>query len=124
MELNPEKDLEIDVPNLSDEFRNFPKIMYRYSLIRADTEKQFNIAKAKLKEIRAVTRKRIRAETSGKLTENNLEAEIDVDPVVLEVQRRMIEAEHLSNTWAGAVESLRAKKDVLIQLGSDRRKEM
>jgi hypothetical protein len=124
MELNPEIDLEIDVANLTKEFKDFPVVMYRYSLYRAKIETQRDIAKAKLKEIRAVVRKKVKMDSSIKHTENSIEAEIDTDPSVMEAQMKFIRAEHDASTWAGAVESMRAKKDVLIQLGSDRRKEM
>ena len=123
MELNPEVDLSVNVANLHAELRNFPLVLYRYSCYKADVEKKRDIAKAKLKEIRAVTRKRIKGYNSVKHTENSLEAEIDTDPTVLEVQRRFIEAEHDAATWAGAVESMRAKKDMLVQLSADSRKE-
>jgi RecB family endonuclease NucS len=87
-------------------------------------EAQRDVAKAKLKEIRAITRKRIRQDTTVKHTESSLEAEIDTDPQVIEAQMKFIRAEHDAATWYGAVDSMKAKKDVLIQLGSDRRKEI
>ena len=124
MELNPENDLKVNVADLSNEFRHFASVLYKYSCQRADVEKKRDIAKAKLKEVRAQARKRIKADTSVKHTENSIEAEIDTDPVVLQAQYAFIDAEHESATVGGAVESMRAKKDCLIQLGSDRRKEM
>lgn len=123
MTLNPEVDLEINVSDLHNEFRRFPTVMYQYSLRKADADKRASVAKAKLKEIRAVTLKRVKGDPSVKHTEKSLEAEMDTDPMVLEVQRRLIEAEHDAATWYGAIESMRAKKDCLIQLGADRRKE-
>jgi hypothetical protein len=124
MELNPEIDLAIDVANLSAEFRNFPTTMYRYSLHRAKVEAQRDMAKARLKEVRATVYKRVKSDTSAKHTQSSLEAEVDTDPTVIEAQTKFIRAEHDATTWAGAMESMRAKKDVLIQLGSDRRKEI
>jgi hypothetical protein len=124
MEFNPEKDLVIDVANLTSEFRDFPVIFYRYCLKKAEAEKTVDLAKGKIKELRATTRKRIKADVSVKHTENSLEADIDTDLVVIEAQKRLAQAEHDAATIAGAVESMRAKKDCLIQLGSDRRKEI
>lgn len=123
MELNPEVDLEVDVGNLSTEFRKFSVILYRYSKYRAQVNAQRDMAKAILKELKATTRKRIKADISVKHTENSIEAEIDTDPLVMEAQRKFIRAEHDASTWDGAVESMRAKKDCLIQLGADARKE-
>lgn len=124
MELNPETDLSIDVANLTSEFKSFPITMYRYSQYRAKIEAQRDMAKAKLKEVRATVYKRVKNDTSAKHTQSSLEAEIDTDPTVIDAQMKLIRAEHDATTWAGAVESMRSKKDVLIQLGSDRRKEM
>ena len=124
LELNPEKDLEIEVSNLSAEFRNFAVVMYRYSVHRAKVESRLDIAKAKLDEVKAMTYKNIKSNVAIKHTEKSIEAEIDTDPAVQEAQRQFIKAKHDAATWAGAVDSMRAKKDCLIQLGSDRRKEV
>ena len=124
MELNPEVDLEIDVANLTAEFKNFPTIMYRYALYRAKIEAKRDMAKAKLKEVKAAVYKRVKSDISAKHTQSSIEAEIDIDPTVIEAQGKLIRAEHDATTWSGAMESMRAKKDCLIQLGSDRRKEM
>ena len=123
MELNPDIDLAIDINNLTLEFKNFPIVLYRYSQQRAKVEAQRDIAKAYLKEVRAIVRKKIKSDSSVKHTENSIEAEIDTDPSVLEAQRKFIRAEHDATTINGAVESMRAKKDMIIQLGADNRKE-
>lgn len=124
MELNPDIDLSIDVANLTEEFRVFPLKMFRYSQQRAKIEVQRDMAKARLKEVRATVYKRVKSDLSAKHTQTSIEAEIDTDPDVIKANGALIRAEHDATTWAGAVESMRSKKDVLIQLGSDRRKEM
>ena len=124
MELNPDKDLSVDVANLTEEFRVFPLVMFRYSQHRAKVETQRDMAKAKLKEVRAIVYKRVKSDTSAKHTQSSLEAEVDTDPTVIDAHMKLIRAEHDATTWAGALESMRAKKDCLIQLGSDRRKEI
>ena len=123
MELNPDTDLSIDVSNLSLEFRSFPTLLYCYCQYKAKVEAQRDVAKAKLKEVRAITYKRIKSDSAAKYTEKGLEAEIDTDPIVLEAQMKLIRTEHDAATWAGAVDSMKAKKDCLIQLGADSRKE-
>ena len=123
MELNPDVDLDIDVSNLSAEFRRFPITLYRYSQYRAKIETQRDMAKAMLKELRATVYKRVKSDVSAKHTQSSLEAEIDTDPTVIEASRKLMRAEHDATTWAGAVESMRSKKDVLIQLGADQRKD-
>jgi hypothetical protein len=124
MELNPETDLEIDVNDLTAEFKKLSLMLFRYYQNKAKVEAQRDIAKAKLKETRAIVRKRIKLDTSVKHTESSLEAEIDTDPQVIEAQNKFVRAEHDAATWYGAVDSMKAKKDCLIQLGSDRRKEI
>jgi hypothetical protein len=124
MELNPDVDLTINVFDLTTEFREFPIIMYRYMQMRAKMDARRDIAKSKLKEIRALVYKRIKSDNSVKHTAQSMDAEIDVDPEVLEANLKFIQAEHDASTWGGAVDSMRAKKDCLIQLGSDRRKEL
>jgi hypothetical protein len=124
MELNPEVDLSIDIGNLTQEFRNLPILLYRYSQQRAKVEAQRDMAKATLKEVKAVVYKRIKSDNSAKHTEKSMEAEIDTDEAVKKANGTLVRAEHDATTWAGAVDSMKAKKDVLIQLGSDRRKEI
>lgn len=124
MELNPETDLSVDVSNLTSEFKTFSITLYRYCLHRADVETKLDIAKAFLKETRALAYKRIKSDISVKHTEKSMEAELDTDPAIMEATRKVIRAEHEAATWAGAVDSMKAKKDCLIQLGSDRRKEI
>lgn len=123
MELNPDKDLSIDVSDLSSEFRSFSLVFYRYCQYKAKVEAQRDVAKAKLKEIRAVTYKRIKSDTSTKHSEKSMEAEIDTDPEVMKAQMSFIKSEHDATTWCGAVDSMKAKKDMLMQLGADARKE-
>lgn len=125
MELNPEVDLSIDIANLTNEFKMLSLTLYRYYQYKAKVEAQRDMAKAKLKETRALVYKRIKSDpTTAKLTEKGLEAEIDTDLTVMEANKAFIRAEHDATTWSGAVDSMKAKKDCLIQLGSDRRKEM
>jgi hypothetical protein len=123
MELDPEKDLTIDVSNLGSEFREFSLLLYRYTCYRAKIETQRDVAKARLKEQRAIIRKKVKSDLSVKHTENSIEAEIDTDPTVIDANMKLIRAEHDASTWAGAVESMRAKKDCLIQIGADQRKD-
>lgn len=124
MEMNPEVDLFIDIHNLTGEFRNLPVTLFRYYQHKAKVEATRDVAKARLKEVRAITYKRIKSDTTKKHTENSMDAEIETDPDVQKAQQGYIRAEHDATTWAGAVDSMKAKKDSLIQLGSDRRKEI
>lgn len=122
MDLNPETDLSVDIHNLTSEFRYLPGLLFRYYQYKAKIESVRDIAKAKLKETRAVAYKNIRSGPT-KHSEKSMEAEIDADPDVMSAQMRLIKAEHDATTWSGAVDSMKAKKDMIIQLGADSRKE-
>ena len=113
MELNPDSDLIINIDELTSEFRNFPSVFYRYCLYKAKVEAQRDLAKAKLKEAKAIAYKRIKSDTTIKHTEKSMEAEIDTDPEVMDAQIKMIRAEHDASTWSGAVESMKSKRIVL-----------
>jgi hypothetical protein len=123
-ELNPDVDLQINVNDLTTEFRKLPHILYEYYKQRAEAAKKRDIAKAAVKEARAKAYKRLKADTTAKRTEAAMDAEIETDPDVLRRVGALIMAEHETSTIEGAVESMKAKKDCLIQLGSDRRKEI
>jgi hypothetical protein len=123
MELNPLVDLEVNGNNLTQEFRTHSLLFYRYYSKKADLERDRDIAKARVKEARAVAYKKFKSDVTVKHTEKSLEAEIDTDFTVLQAQAALIEAEHAAETMVGAVQSMSAKKDLLIQLGADQRKE-
>jgi hypothetical protein len=123
MELNPEVDLEVNVNDLTSEFKKLSLLLYRYYNHKAKVEAQRDLAKAVLKETKAVVYKRFKGDTSVKHTEKSLEAEVDTDQQVMEATRKLLKAEHDATTWGGAVDSLKAKKDMLMQIGADRRKE-
>lgn len=123
MQINPEVDLTIDIHNLTSEFQRLALVLFQYYKYKAQVEEKRDIAKAKLKEVRAIAYKRIRSDMSRKHTENSTEADIDTDPDVLAAQSVFFSAEHDATTWSGAVDSMKAKKDSLIQLGADSRKE-
>lgn len=124
MELNPEVDLAIDIDNLTSELRSFSPKLYRYYQHKAKVETQRDLAKTILKETKAEAYKRLKSDPKVKHTEKSLEAEIDTDQQVMDAQRKFIRAEHDATTWNGAVDSMKAKKDCLVQLNSDRRKEV
>lgn len=121
-ELNFEKDNTIDVAALSKEFRNFPPTLYRYCEIKAEAKETAELKKAEYEELRSAKYIEIKSK-EGKVTEANVSAMIEVDPDVKKAYRELLSAKRDLETIEGYVESLRAKKDMLIQLGADARKE-
>lgn len=122
MKLNPSEDLEIDSTDLQAEFKKLPRTIHAYCEQKADAEREYDRLKFLLEEVRAKVYKDLRG-SGVKHTEKSLEAELDCHPDVLAVQDMMLTAKRELATWIGGVESLRAKKDCLIQLGADARAE-
>jgi|GEM_PF-1589198 len=58
-----------------------------------------------------------------KVTEKMVENAVKMDPEYLQAKNMVIEAEMLSGFNKGAVEALRHRKDMIVQLGADRREE-
>lgn len=121
-ELDFEKDNTIAVDNLSKEFRNFPPTLFRYCEIVAEAEEAYGLAKAVYKETQSEKYIELKSK-EGKITEANLSAMVEVDPDVKKALRNMLSCKKDLETLQGYVESMRAKKDMLIQLGADARKE-
>lgn len=123
MELNPSKDLAIDTRDLTAEFKKLSLLLFRYYEEKANAERERDMAKLRYKEAKAKKYKELK--NSGmKISEANIEAEQDTDPDVIKAEEAFVEASHTFSTWVGAVDSMKAKKDMCIQLGSDRRKEV
>jgi hypothetical protein len=121
-QLDFEKDNTIDVANLQKEFRNLPPNIYRYSEIKAEADETHSIKKAQYEELKSKLYLEFRSR-EGKITENTLAAMIESDESVKAAQLEMFAAKRDLDTLKGYLDSLQAKKDMLIQLGADARKE-
>ena len=120
--LDPTTDNAIDVADLKTEFQVLPPTLFRYSEQKAEAEREHDLAKGQYEEIRSQVYIEIKKGTE-KVTEKHLEALIETDSRVRAAFVTMIDAKRDLETMKGYVESLRAKKDMLIQLGADARKE-
>jgi len=123
MELNPDKDIQIEVTRLGEEFQVLPLLIYRYSEAKSDAGYAVDVAEAEYKEMRADVFKEILSEHEKKPSDKVIEAEIESHPKVKKAKRNYLSTKRDYETIKGFVESLRAKKDMLIQLGADARKE-
>ena len=124
MELNPITDLAVDATDLTEELRKLPLLLFRYYQELAEAERLQDVAKAALDEAKAVSYRQNKSDASVKHTEKSLEAAIETDAKVNEARQRYFDARHNALTFRGAVESMKAKKDSLVQLAADRRKEV
>lgn len=120
--MKPAQDLQINVANLPDEYEKFPSVLYAYAEAKSSASEIFDRMKAELKDIEASVYIEIKSGPE-KVTEKNLEALVQVDPRVKTSRQALFKAERDLETCKNYVESLRAKKDMLIQLGADSRKE-
>lgn len=120
--LDFEKDNQIDVTDLNEEFRVFPSVIYGYRDIEAQAQEAYDLKKLELKELRSAKNLEIRSR-EGKVTESTVEAMLDSDPDVKKAVRDMLSVKRDLETLNGYVESVRAKKDCLIQLSANLRKE-
>lgn len=123
MELNPTEDAKINVADLTSEFKLLPLLVFRYSEIKAEAGHAADIEEAKYKEARAEVFKACLTNYDKKPSDKVLDAEIESHPDVVAQKRRMIDAKRDFETIKGYLESIKAKKDMLIQLGADARKE-
>lgn len=121
-ERNLETDLNIDVANLQEEFRIFPSMLYHYNEKKAEAEREYEGTKAQFEEAKSAIYIAIKNEAE-KITEAHLKARVDTNEVVVKLKKVMLDSLRDLNTLKNYVESLRAKKDMLIQLGADARKE-
>ena len=117
----------IDEDALNDEYSRLPSDMAYFSELYAEAKKAFAAAKLD----RDITRSRLRLvaretiEVSGKrATESMVDAAVELDPQWLEVKTTEIECQAKTLRLYGVLESLRFKRDMLIQLGAQARAEM
>lgn len=115
-------DNEIDVAHLQDEFREFPSTLFAWCEARSEAEGAYDLAKAVYEEARS--RNYMELKRSGeKLTENHVEAMIDTNEEIISLKRSTFKTKRDMETLKNFVESLRAKKDAMIQISADIRKE-
>lgn len=121
--LNPAKDLQINTRDLTQELTDLSVMLFRYYEKKADFERDLDMAKFALKETKGRKYKEFKNGPT-KTSDAGVEAAIDSDQEVMLAQKAVADANHALNTWWGAVDSMKAKKDALIQLAADRRKEV
>lgn len=120
--MNLGSDNKIDASNLQQEFLVFPSVLYSYCEAKSEAGKVYETLKQQCEEAEAEAYIRFKS-GPDKVTEKHVEALIATDPVIKGLKLQLIAANRDLETTKNYVESLRAKKDMLIQLGADARKE-
>lgn len=119
---NPEKDHKINVARLQEECINFPTLLYHYSCQKAKAENLYESCKLAFEEVKSTVY--IMTKQGGdKITEKHLESIISTDHKVIKAKNDMLQAKYDFEVLRSFVDSLRAKKDMLVQLSADMRSE-
>lgn len=98
-----------------------------YGAIAARAEAQAARVKAKFEVVEATLydhHRKALAATGEKVTEKMVENAVKLDPRWIKAKNTVIEAETIATINKSLVESLRDRKDMLVQLGADRREEL
>lgn len=122
-EFDLEKDKLIDSTDLQNELLKLPSLLYFYGNKKVQAEYEYEVLKAKHEEVRSQEYIKYKSGPE-KLTEANVKAMMDTAISVLNVQNKMLEAKRDLNTIKNYMETLHAKKDMLIQLSANQRKEL
>lgn len=119
---------KIDEENLSDEFIKYPAtfawwstVSTLYSAKRDDLEKQMKILEA---EIDTKIRRQLSPSERKSMKEKEIDAQIKMDRRYMLIWDEYLDAKGVCRRLDALIKGLEAKKDMLIQIGARKRKEM
>ena len=121
--LNIDENHKIDNTNLPFEFRQMPVILFHYGQSKAEAQYQCDLAEARYKEIIDALYCQFKSDKDTKCTDKQAEALAKSNPQTIELKNIYLAIKRDVGTLVAYMECLRAKKDMLIQLGADARKE-
>lgn len=121
--LDIDKNHKIDAANLPFEFRHMPVILFHYGQAKAEAQYHCDLAQARYKEMEDRLYCQFKSDKDNKCTDKQAEALAKSDPQVIELKNTYFSIKKDVGTLVAYLECLRAKKDMLIQLGADARKE-
>lgn len=122
-----QRDTRVTEATLDNCFMEQSSLRAFYGAQAAQAEAQAARAKAKFEVIEATLydqHRKALAESEGKVTEKMAENAVRKDKRWLAAKNLMIEADTIATINRSMVESLRDRKDMLVQLGADRREGM
>lgn len=119
--IDPKENISIDTLNLEDQFRWLPTLMREYGEEFASVGYDLDLAKTEYDEVRSEVYKELKS-SGEKITENHISSLITTDERVKEAKRTMLNVKRDYDTIKSYIDSLKAKKDMLIQLGASQRK--
>jgi hypothetical protein len=117
----------IDPINLNDSFVRLPGDLAYAGALYKDAVKNYLVAKRDFQireaELRLRTRALLKSEGS-KITESIVEATVLTNPAWAEAKKKYIESEAEMTGAKLKIEAIKAKRDMLIQMGAQYREEM
>lgn len=120
------KDTRIDPVDLDDAFIKQSSIRAYWGAIAAEAEAKAVRAKMARDSKEALVSKKYRddaAVTGAKLTEKALDSMVKLDPEYIKACHEFVDADLQANIARSFVASLADRKDMLVQIGADRRDE-
>jgi hypothetical protein len=121
--------LRIDRLKIDEEFTSFPAVFWYYLARQAEAVRQVEAAKIQLKRGDAALYERIRAGLEQdplikRVTEAMVDSAVTTSDEWREARDNLADLELRRRTLDAACEALRAKKDMLVQLGARARAEL
>lgn len=111
--------------DLDGELSKLPRLIWHYGDLEAAAYQLALEAKAHMEQAHATAYKAHKElARKEKVTEAQVSAEVELDPAYRSYVQKWVEAEGNARRLKALMESLRAKKDALIQLSANRRNEM
>lgn len=108
--------------DLDSELIKLPGLLYYYGSVEAGAYELALTAKTDMEHAHATAYKRMKELSRvDKVTEAQVNAQVELDPEYRRYVAKWIEAEGKARRMKAILESLRAKKDALIQLGANQR---
>jgi len=122
-----ERVVSIDVTQVTEHFISVPAELAYFNERYAENLRKQLVAKSRCDNARATvyyTIKHEHDEEGKRITEAALAAQIELDPEYMNAKAELVEAETNKQQAKGRVETVHAKKDMLISLGAHLRAEL
>lgn len=119
------KDVSINHDQLDSELTELPSLLWHYGELEAVAHTEALRKKADSDQAHASAYKRLKSlARKEKATEAQVSAEVELDPEYIRYVSKWIDAEGNARRLKAVVESLRAKRDALVQLGANHRQQV
>ena len=121
-----QQDLIFDAANISEAFQTQASIYAHYSSVKAKAVYQSDRFETEARIIKATVYEKIRedyASKGKKTTEGQLDNKARIHPKVVAANQRANEAKAISDLCWSALESLKQRRDMLVQSGFDMREQ-